>query len=87
MISTYRKGFSVVYNKCFETNVKIKGAVTQFGASMRVSFKCANCGAEEFVGVEVIPYDMPPKEKEPEATCCGGVPVVKGRCPICGDKF
>lgn len=28
------------------------------------------------------------KEKEEEAveTCCGGIEVVNGRCPVCGDK-
>jgi len=27
------------------------------------------------------------KNKETEQTCCGGVPLRNGRCPICGDAY
>jgi len=27
------------------------------------------------------------KDKETEQTCCGGVPLRNGRCPICGDAY
>ena len=29
----------------------------------------------------------PPVKKEEEPTCCGGVPLRNGRCPVCGDRL
>ncbi len=26
-------------------------------------------------------------DKEAEQTCCGGVPLRNGRCPVCGDGY